>query len=109
MAAISLHLLQKLQRASSFAEFTVAELYDLGVEAISIMRPDLIKRYGDQLPPSMKEDPRIVVLRCCPGHDEPLGNDVIDGPLPTVKNCSLCREQLLLERPDLFFYFSDKL
>jgi hypothetical protein len=109
MAAVSLHLLKKLQRASTFAEFTVTELYDLGAEAISVMRPDLIKRYGDQLPPSMKENPRVVVLLCCPGHNEDLSNDFIDGPLPAVKNCSLCRDKLLLERPDLLFYFSDSL
>jgi hypothetical protein len=109
MSPLPIHLILKMQRATSFAEFTNAELYDLGVEAIAILRADLIKRYGDQLPPSMKEDPRVVVLRCCPGHDEPLGNDVIDGPLPTVKNCSLCRDELLRRRPDLFYYFSEKL
>jgi hypothetical protein len=103
MAAIPLHLVQKLKRAVTFADLTEAELLTLGGRLVSAVRPDLIKREGDKLPTVLKEDLHVIMLRCCPGHDEPLGNDFIDGPLPTVKNCSLCINKLLLERPELFF------
>jgi hypothetical protein len=103
MAAVPLYLIQKLKQAVTFADLTEAELLTLGGRAVSAVRPDLIKREGDKLPTVLKEEPLVVLLRCCPGHDEPLGNDVIDGPLPTVKNCSLCIKKLLLERPELLF------
>jgi hypothetical protein len=101
MAAIPLHLVQKLKRAVTFADLTEAELLALGGRLVSAVRPDLIKREGDKLPTVLKEDLHIIMLRCCPGHDEP--DDCIDGPLPTVRNCSLCINKLFLERPELFF------
>jgi hypothetical protein len=103
MATVPLHIVQKLKQAVTFADLTEAELLTLGAKAISAVRPDLIKREGDKLPTKLKEDPHIILLRCCPGHDEPLGNDVIDGPLPAVKNCSLCINKLLLEQPEVLF------
>jgi hypothetical protein len=97
-----LHLLTKLRRAVTFAEFTREELLSLGAKAISVMRPDLIITCGDELPTAIKEQPEIIMLLCCPGHNEIIE---IDGPNPAVKDCSLCAKELLIHHPHVLFRF----
>jgi hypothetical protein len=101
----NLHLIAKLRRALTFAEFTCEELLSLGAKVIGIMRPDLVRICGNELPAAIKEQPEVIMLLCCPGHNEKTTGDQFDGPNPSVKDCSRCRKELLIHRPDVLFHF----